>query len=686
MPQTNSTEWRVFTSLGASLRQLSVGEIANHSSHSFSASLAHSRSILRVTGNNVAHSTLSGGGGGSGRQSSLWPSDNRVELKIAEVGEKKEQQREYSRCHQNDNFHVKADDHGVVSGADGELGISMQHKHQKGAHSRKGGYSMEVSRELVPSAAASVVSGVRPESITDAVEAFSSGEQKQINEDGIERQFLQDEAEAKKKRRKRRERIRSVMSIKAFDVDKGESEVAGMSSIARHSAGCVSRSEDPPESVFFDGDGTGQIPNCVHFSDVYTEDTAVSPFRVVAHRRVELCGHGSKGGDEPEGLEVTMNGVGEPLAAKGSMSREHDIFFPQIEPKGCLAEEFCVLMAAEKQQNCPREISSPECDRDLIPSMETGEYIGSPQQFISSSPEIILRAARGSSCGSFSPTEETVNSFQVSQTESDLSSFMVRYSKPPFASCCVDRSNPDGWQCNRPRRHAFQWPLHFLQIIALTLTALSTILFWASILPTYVLLYRSGGFSNCLPEMVVLVTLTGSAILSTCILWAVISFRENGDISNEGEPCTYCRRLTHSDARHCKACNKCISGFDHHCKWLNMCIGEKNYRIFIAFLVSSALSMLLAFVSGVVLLARWWSYLSPYSLFFRIGPIVLCVLMLLAVPPLLHLLGFHIMLHRLGMTTFEYLIQRRRVMRDPHAVASATDAGKELHAHEVREP
>ncbi|EKF39304.1 hypothetical protein MOQ_000474 [Trypanosoma cruzi marinkellei] len=685
MPQTNSTEWRVFNSPGASLRQLSMEEIANHSSHSFSPSLAHSRSILRATGNNIPHSTAVGGGGGSGRQSSLWPSDNRVELKIAEVVEK-EQQREYSRCHQNDKCHVKADDRGVVSGADGDLGISVRHKHQRGTHSKKDGYSMDVSRELAPSVAAGVVSGVRPESTTDAVEALSSGEQKQINDDGMKRQFVQDRVEVKKKRRRRREKNHSVISIKASDVDNGELDVAGISSIAQHPSGPESRTGDLIESVFFADDGTGQIPNSVHFSDVHTEDTAVSPFRVVAHRRVEFCRHEPKGGDEPGGLGVKMNGTGESLTVKGSMSREHDILFSQVEPKGCLSEEFCVLMNTERQQQFPREILRTGCDRDLILPVEKEEYIGPPQQFITSSPDIILRAAHGSSCGSFSPTEGTVDSFQVSQTESDLSSFMVRYSEPPFASCCVDRSNPDSWQCNRPRRHAFQWPLHFLQIIALTLTALSTILFWTSILPTYILLYRSGGFLNCLPEMVVLVTLTGFAIMSTCILWAVISFRENGDISNEGEPCTYCRRLTHSDARHCKACNKCISGFDHHCKWLNMCIGEKNYRIFIAFLVSSALSMLLAFTSGVVLLAKWWSNLSSYSLFFRVGPIVLCVLMLLAVPPLVHLLGFHIMLHHLGLTTFEYLIQRRRAMQDSHAVASTIDPGKELHAHEVREP
>jgi len=50
--------------------------------------------------------------------------------------------------------------------------------------------------------------------------------------------------------------------------------------------------------------------------------------------------------------------------------------------------------------------------------------------------------------------------------------------------------------------------------------------------------------------------------------------------------CLHCARHVHLKSKHCRLCDKCVQVFDHHCKWLNTCIGVKNYRQFIATLVS----------------------------------------------------------------------------------------------------
>nr|CCC95249.1 unnamed protein product [Trypanosoma congolense IL3000] len=230
----------------------------------------------------------------------------------------------------------------------------------------------------------------------------------------------------------------------------------------------------------------------------------------------------------------------------------------------------------------------------------------------------------------------------------------------PFSSCCVDRSDPDSWRYNPPRHHAFQWPLHTLQIGALVAMGTCTTLFVSSVVMAYVFVCQSSGTGGCLLESILLCTPVLVAILLTYVLLIFIAFRENGDFSNAGEYCAFCRRHTQLDSRHCKACNKCVRGFDHHCKWLNMCIGSGNYALFVTFVVSAFSSLFLGAIAGIVLLVRWWGTLQNFTLYFRVGPIVFCVLSLLMSFPLMHLLGFHIMLCHEKMTTFEYIVSQRQ--------------------------
>ncbi|XP_043282516.1 uncharacterized protein [Venturia canescens] len=58
----------------------------------------------------------------------------------------------------------------------------------------------------------------------------------------------------------------------------------------------------------------------------------------------------------------------------------------------------------------------------------------------------------------------------------------------------------------------------------------------------------------------------------------------------ENGRCHLCNITTSSKrTKHCSVCNKCVGNFDHHCKWLNNCIGGRNYPYFIICLISAVI-------------------------------------------------------------------------------------------------
>ncbi|CAE6914323.1 ASPH [Symbiodinium sp. KB8] len=58
--------------------------------------------------------------------------------------------------------------------------------------------------------------------------------------------------------------------------------------------------------------------------------------------------------------------------------------------------------------------------------------------------------------------------------------------------------------------------------------------------------------------------------------------------------CVVCGRLRTRRCKHCRQCGRCVARFDHHCPWLGNCIGEGNLNVFLRFLASTLLSLLLA--------------------------------------------------------------------------------------------
>ncbi|XP_018367503.1 PREDICTED: uncharacterized protein LOC108764014 [Trachymyrmex cornetzi] len=108
----------------------------------------------------------------------------------------------------------------------------------------------------------------------------------------------------------------------------------------------------------------------------------------------------------------------------------------------------------------------------------------------------------------------------------------------------------------------------------------------------------------------------------------------------ENGRCHLCNITTRGRrTKHCSICNKCVPRFDHHCKWLNNCIDHRNTSMNNATATPPLLPM--PGTGSLVLVT------------------VIGVLSAIAAVMLIHLCFFHGYIACLGLTTYEYVRNKR---------------------------
>lgn len=140
--------------------------------------------------------------------------------------------------------------------------------------------------------------------------------------------------------------------------------------------------------------------------------------------------------------------------------------------------------------------------------------------------------------------------------------------------------------------------------------------------------------------------------------------------------CTDCQQEVVGSTKHCNQCKICIDKFDHHCVWLNLCIGRRNYKLFIATLLSTTgfLTYTLLYSALVCLPANEddnFINSSPYLAVAMINcqnlkdidrkALLISNIIVDGIVTLLliQLLCFHAYLTVKGMTTYEFIVRNR---------------------------
>lgn len=170
------------------------------------------------------------------------------------------------------------------------------------------------------------------------------------------------------------------------------------------------------------------------------------------------------------------------------------------------------------------------------------------------------------------------------------------------------------------------------------------------------------------PVQILLSIFYALLVLGTIIFAVICAYIDPG----EGIPscerikyCTICDKNVSYNSKHCGQCNRCVAAFDHHCSWINNCVGYKNYKQFFAAII---------FLEGFLSFQLGSSIYVIYSLSNTAGNLNTIfnnalVYTMMSISALITcflcvsngiLICFHIYLKLKNITTYEFIVKRRK--------------------------